>query len=113
MKEVPLDVIELPKGRLLCVGTNKMVPGQNGGNHVRQVEIRLPPMQLDPVATVTVVPEQGVGTVFGIYSLKFGYVNNKTETQVVVHAANVESGVPSDFDFFCCYVIVGKRLDSK
>ena len=113
MKEVPLDVIELPKGRLLCVGTTRMVPGQDGGDHVRQAEIRLPPMQLDPIATVTVVPQQGVGTVFGVYSLKFGHVNGKTETQVVVHAANVQSREPSDFDFFCSYVIVGKRLANK
>ena len=47
MREVPLDVIELPKGRLLCVGTTRMVPGQDGGDHVRQAEIRLPPLELD------------------------------------------------------------------
>lgn len=111
MREIPLNTIELPNGMLLCSGTKRMVPGTSP--HTRVVEMRLPPMQLDPVATFTIVAAEGVGTMFGIYSLKFNHVNNQGETQVAVNAQNVEIGKGSDFNFFCSYVVVGKRLDSK
>ena len=70
-------------------------------------------MQLDPVAALTIVCNAGVGTIFGIYSVKFNHVNNHDETQIVVHVANVQPGQPSDDDFFCSYVVVGKRFDHK
>lgn len=111
MKDVPLDVVELPGNRLLCTGTKKM--DRASGKHVRQVEVRLPAMQLDPVATLSIVCKAGVGTTFGVYSVKFNHVNNHNETQLAVHAANLQIDQPSDEDFFCSYIVVGKRFDGK
>lgn len=78
MKEVALDVVDLPGGRLLCSGTSKM--DRASGDHARQVELRMPAMQLDPVAALTIVCNSGIGTMFGIYSVKFNHVNNHNET---------------------------------
>ena len=112
MKEVAREVVELPNGMLLCTGTKQMDAAS--GDHVRGVDIRLPPMRLDPVAVLSVVCSEGEGPIFGVYSVKFGYVDN--ETQVAVEAQNLQNGQtldPNRYHFFCSYVVVGKRLDKK
>ncbi len=111
MKDIPLKVIDLGNGILMCTGTTKMAHGTS--DHVRVVEMRLPPMLLDPVATFSIVDNKGNGTIFGVYSVKFGYVNNQAETQVALNAQNIHKAEPSSDDFFCSYIVVGQRLDSK
>jgi hypothetical protein len=112
MKEVPLEVVVLPNGMLLCTGTTKMtVPSTD--THVRGTAIYLQAMELDPVATLSLVADQGDGTMFGIYSVKFGYVNEQTQTQIGIEAQNLKLGEPSNDDIFCSYVIVGKPLSKN
>jgi hypothetical protein len=112
MKEVPLEVVVLPNGMLLCTGTAKMtVPSTD--THVRGTAIYLQAMELDPVATFSIVADQGDGTMFGIYSLKFGYVNDRTQTQVGIEAQNLKFGEHSNADIFCSYVIVGRPLGNN
>jgi hypothetical protein len=78
--------------------------------HVRGTAIYLQAMGLDPVAALSIVADQGDGTMFGIYSVKCDYVNDRTQTQIGIEAQNLKLGELSNADIFCSYVIVGRPL---
>jgi hypothetical protein len=97
---------------LLCMGTAKMtVPSTD--THVRGTTIYLQAMELEPVATFSIVADRGDGTMFEIYSVTFGCVNNRIQTQVGIEAQNLKLGKHSNVDIFCSYVIVGRPLRSN
>jgi hypothetical protein len=77
-----------------------------GGNHVRQVEITLPPFSAAPAITATVQSPQSPGEAFVIYNITL--VQDPTQTIIKFSATNVETGVPSDLPYLCSYVVVGQ-----
>jgi len=112
------DSILQVEDALICSGIEPMsIPV--GGAHVRAAEIRIPAKFAGrPTVTATVSPRTGpggVGTVFGIFSIKVNDLGTETqpETQVVIQATNVQKGVPVEGDFACDYVIIGKVEDTK
>ncbi len=96
---------------LICSGVALMgIP--SGGKQFRSIEIRIPSKFIGtPTVTATIVPTQGPGTLFGIYSIKVNPLGN--ETQVAIEAKNVENGVGVPFRFVCNYVIVGNTKSVK
>jgi hypothetical protein len=76
-----------------------------GGNHVRQIEITLPPFSALPAITATVQSPQSDGEAFVIFNI--AVVQDPTQTIIKFSAANVETGVASVLPYLCSYVVVG------
>lgn len=76
-----------------------------GGNHVRQVEITLPPFSAPPATTATVQSPESPGEAFVIYNITVQ--QDPAQTVIKFSATNVESGAPSDLPYWCSYVVVG------
>ena len=93
-----------------ALGANRIFSGNirmiipAGGSHVRQTEIRLPPLAAPPAITATIFTQDGPGTIFGIYHISANWKIG----QIVISAANTQSGVPVPYDFWCSYIIVGQ-----
>jgi hypothetical protein len=91
----------------LYTGYAKMVVPA-GGAHVRQVEIRLPLFSSVPAITCTVfsTPDSGnPGVAFAIWDISVQALG--AQTQIVVSATNVQTGMPVDYDFWCSYFVLG------
>jgi uncharacterized protein (DUF2345 family) len=93
---------------LICSGIKRMLIPQ-GGAHVRAAEIRIPAHFAGrPTVTATVhavTGPGGVGTVFGVFSIKVNRLGE--QTQVVIQATNVLKGLAVEGDFACDYVVIG------
>jgi hypothetical protein len=76
-----------------------------GGGQVRQAEIRLPLFSGPPAVTATVFSPQSPGEAFVIYNIEVNQLGQ--QTQIVFSATNVETGVPSNLNYWCSYVVVG------
>jgi hypothetical protein len=97
INEVPLEVVELPNGLLLCKGTTKMAI-TSADTQFRELTIYFPQaMETDPVAIFSLVDGLGTGTIFGVFSQKIGHVNG---TQVGIEAHNLDGAKTTD-DIFC------------
>ena len=89
----------------ICTGSVHMdIPA--GGKHVRQVTIFLRNFTNTPSVTASVVSSNGNGTIFGLYNVTI--VGSLGQTEIKFTATNVQSGVPSDFDYRCSYVVTGE-----
>ena len=82
-----------------------------GGAHVRQVEFRLPRFRKKPVVTATVYSNQSPGPAFAIWDITINDLG--AETQIVISAANVQTGVPVEYTYFCSILVVGEAAKSK
>jgi hypothetical protein len=106
-------------GSIMVTGIGKMAP--QAGNHTRGISFFTEPFAGHdgvpndrPIINVTIyspgeVPN--VGTVFGVYKINVNLIGDLT--QIAVWAQNVETGVPSDLDFYCSFTAIGQPKPPK
>ena len=95
----------LDDGTILIWGTERMVVPE-GGKHVRVCSLFVPPLPKSNAVTATVFSSDSNGTMFAIWSIKKIY--EKDFTQIAFHAANVQIGCPSDFEYFIEWQVMAK-----
>ncbi len=79
----------------------------SGGKHVRQVEFRIEPKFIGtPDVTASIYSNDSNGTMFGLWSIVCNDLG--TQTQIVVSATNTQVGIPSDFNYICSIIAIGK-----
>lgn len=92
-----------------------------GGSHTRQVQIIIPHLfkhQPSVVATVHAFNQDterfksSPGTTFAIWAVEYNVIN-VTQTQIMISAANTDTGIPVDYDFWCEFMVMGKLLHSS
>lgn len=88
-------------------GTEKMVIPE-GGKHVRVCSLFLPPLPKNNAVTATVFSTNSNGTMFAIWSIKKIY--EKDYTQIAFHAANVQIGSPSDFEYLIEWHVIAEAV---
>ena len=95
----------LDDGTILMWGTEPMVIPE-GGKHARVCSLFLSPLPKNNAVTATVFSTDSNGTMFAIWSIKKIY--EKDYTQIAFHAANVQIGLPSDFEYFIEWQVMAK-----
>jgi hypothetical protein len=89
--------------RIFCGNVIMAVPA--GEAHLRQAEIALPAFSSAPAITTTVFSPQSDGEAFAIYNIDV--VREAEQTVIKFWATNVQTGVPSDLQYWCSYMVVG------
>ena len=89
----------------ICTGNEEMqIPLTD--KHVRQTTIILRKFIGTPVVTANVTSPNSNGTMFSLWNVTI--VDLPSQTLFKFSAANVQIGIPSDFEYFVSYTITGK-----
>ncbi len=100
---------QLPDGTRMYWGTATMgIP--EGGKHVRQVSVFLPPMSRRNAVTTTLYSTESVGQGFVVFNMKKVY--EKDFTQFAISAQNMDKGEPQDWEYLLDFMVI-ERPEGK
>lgn len=101
----------LEDGSRMLWGTATMgVP--EGGKHVRQVSLFLPPLSKPHVMTTTLYSSDSTGAGFVIFNIKKVY--EADYTQIAITAQNMDKGEQQDWEYLLDFIVIDRpNLKSK
>lgn len=99
------SVSMLDDGSQMLWGTARMIVPE-GGKHVRQVSVFLPPLSKRHVMTTTLYSEESNGAGFVIFNIKKIY--EKDYTQIAITAQNMDKGEPQDWEYLLDFIVIDR-----